>query len=401
MKRFDELLGMRHYWTLDPAITFLNHGSFGACPRVVIEEQSRLRAEMEREPVRFLWREIEGRIDSARAVLARFLNVEADGLGFVTNATGAVNAVVRSLELSAGDELLTTSHGYNACRNVLNEAARRSGARVVVAEIPFPISDSSVVKAAVLDAVTARTRLVLLDHITSPTALVFPVEEIVRELESRGVRVMVDGAHAPGMLPLNPAALGASYYTGNLHKWVCAPKGAAFIYVKAECRDGLHPATLSHGYNTPRAGRSHFHDEFDWQGTMDVTSWLTVPAAIAFCDGLLPGGFPALMRRNHELVVAARRMLCERLNVETPCPEAMIGCMATLPLPERFQQGSGDSRGIISRFDPLQTLLFEKHEIEVPLIRFGPSSRRWFRISAHAHNASEDYERLAAALAAC
>jgi isopenicillin-N epimerase len=356
---------------------------------------------MEREPVRFLWREIEARIDTARATLAQFLNAEKDGLGFVTNATSAVNAVVRSLELRPGDELLTTSHGYNACRNILTEAARLADARVVVAEIPFPISDSGVVKSAVLNAVTNRTRLVLIDHVTSPTALVFPVEEIVRELETRDVRVIVDGAHAPGMLPLNLAALGASYYTGNLHKWVCAPKGAAFICAKAACRDGLHPATLSHGYNTPRAGRSRFHDEFDWQGTMDVTSWLSVPAAIAFCEALLPGGFPALMQRNHELVTTARRMLCERLEIEAPCPESMIGCMATLPLPERFQNTAGESRAVISRFDPLQTLLFEKHGIEMPLIRFGPEARRWFRISAHAHNALEDYERLASALADC
>ena len=396
--QFGGVLEMRHHWTLDPAITFLNHGSFGACPRVVLEEQTRLRAEMEREPVRFLWREIEGRIDTARAALARFLQTDVDGLGFVANATGAVNAVVRSLELRPGDELLTTSHGYNACRNVLAEAARRADARVVVADVPFPISDYAAVKSAVLNAVTSRTRFVLLDHITSPTALVFPVEELVVELESRGVRVMVDGAHAPGMLPLNLAALGASYYTGNLHKWVCAPKGAAFIYAKAECRDGLHPATLSHGYNTPRAGRTHFHDEFDWQGTMDVTSWLSVPAAISFCEGLLPGGFPALMQRNHELVTAARRMLCGRLGIEAPCPQSMIGCMATLPLPERFQNADGESRAVISRFDPLQTWLFEKHGIEMPLIRFGPAARRWFRISAHAHNTLEDYERLAGAL---
>ena len=388
----------RQHWLLDEGITFLNHGSFGACPRVVLAGQTRLREEMEREPVRFLWREIEQRIDAARSVLARFLGADADDVAFVTNATGAVNAVVRSLELQAGDELLVPDHGYNACRNVLEEAARRSGARVVVAAVPFPISGPEAVTAAVLGAVTERTRFVLIDHITSPTALVFPVEEMVRALESRGITVMVDGAHAPGMLPLNLRELGASYYTGNLHKWVCAPKGAAFIYARRDRQAGLHPATLSHGYNTPREGRSQFHDEFDWQGTLDVTAWLSVPAAIAFCEGLMPGGFPALMRRNHELAVAARTLLCERLGVAAPCPESMLGSMATLPLPERFQDGDTNSRSVIARFDPLQSRLFETHKIEVPLIRFGSPARRWFRISAHAHNGLADYERLAAAL---
>ena len=388
----------RQHWLLDEDITFLNHGSFGACPRVVLAEQTRLREEMEREPVRFLWREIEQRIDAARSVLARFVGADADDVAFVTNATGAVNSVVRSLELQAGDEVLIPNHGYNACRNVLEEAARRSGARVVVAAVPFPIDGPEAVTAAVLGAVTVRTRLVLIDHITSPTALVFPVEEIVRTLEARGIPVMVDGAHAPGMLPLNLRELGASYYTGNLHKWVCAPKGAAFIFARRDRRAGLHPATLSHGYNTPREGRSQFHDEFDWQGTVDVTAWLSVPAAIAFCEGLMPGGFPALMRRNHELAVAARTLLCERLGVAAPCPESMLGSMATLPLPQRFQDGDMTSRAVIARFDPLQSRLFESHKIEVPLIRFGSPARRWFRVSAHAHNGLADYERLAAAL---
>jgi isopenicillin-N epimerase len=390
----------RQHWLLDEQIAFLNHGSFGACPREVLAEQSRLREEMEREPLQFLWREIEGRIDAARVVLADFLGADADELAFVTNATGAVNAVVRSLELNAGDDLLTTNHGYNACVNVLEEVARRSGARVVVAHVPFPISSAAEATAAVLGSVTDRTRLVLLDHVTSPTALVFPVEEIVRALEPRGIPVLVDGAHAPGMLPLNLGALGASFYTGNLHKWVCAPKGAAFIFVRRDRQSGIHPATLSHGYNTPREGRSIFHDEFDWQGTLDVTPWLCVPTALQFCVRLMPGGLTEMMARNRSMAIAARRSLCERLGVQAPCPESMLGSMATLPLPERFQDGAGESRAVISRFDPLQTHLFERHKIEVPLIRFGSPPRRWFRISAHVHNEMADYERLATALSA-
>ena len=390
---------LRKYWLLEDGLAFLNHGSFGACPRVVMEEQSRLRAEMERNPVRFLWREIGERLDAARAELARFVGADAEELAFVPNATTAVNSVLRSLELQPGDELIATDHGYNACGNILAECARRTGAKVFTARIPFPIRGPEQAVAAILSAVTPRTRFVLVDHVTSPTALVLPVAEIIREVEPRGIAVFVDGAHAPGMLPLDLRALQPSFYTGNLHKWVCAPRGAGFLFVRQDRQQGVHPATISHGYNTPREGRSQFHDEFDWQGTLDVTAWLTVPAAIRFGARLLPGGWPALMRHNHELALAARRLLCERLGIEPPCPDAMLGSMAALPLPGALQEKNpGESRAVIARFDPLQSALLEQHCIEVPIVRWGAPARRWFRISAHAYNSPDEYERLADAL---
>ncbi len=390
---------LRQHWQLEEGLTFLNHGSFGACPRVVVEEQTRLRTEMEKNPVRFLWREIEGRLDAARGEVARFVGADAAELAFVPNATSAVNAVLRSFPFQPGDEILVTDHGYNACNNIATECAARSGAKVVVAHLPFPIASPEQALDAILSSITSQTRLVLVDHVTSPTALVLPVAEIIRELEPRGIAVLVDGAHAPGMLPLEVGALRPSFYTGNLHKWVCAPRGTGFLFARSDRQQGLHPAAISHGYNTSRAGRSPFHDEFDWQGTFDMSAWLAVPAAIRFCENLLPGGWPALMRHNHNLACTARRVVCERLRVEPPSPETMLGSMATLSLPESLQErNAGGSRSVITRFDPLQSHLLQQDSIEVPAVRWGAPARRWIRISAHAYNTLNEYERLADAI---
>jgi isopenicillin-N epimerase len=382
-------------WLLDPEVTFLNHGSFGACPRALIAKQNEFREQMEREPVSFLWRKLDEPLDAARNAVARLINSDPRDVVFVTNATSAVNAVLRSHEFAVGDELLTTDHLYNACGNVLTEVARRAGGRVVVAPVPFPIDRAEQVIEAVLASVTSRTRLALLDHVTSPTALIFPITELVRELERRDIPTLVDGAHAPGMLPIDVAAIGASYYTGNLHKWLCAPRGTGFLHIRSDRQDGIHPAVISHGYNTHRPGRTAFHERFDWQGTGDVTGWLCAGHAIQWCSSLFPGGLSELMQRNRDLTLAARRLLCERLSIEPPCPESMLGSMATLPLPAPFASRPGGIRS-----DPDQAALFHKHRIEVPFLTWGNPPRRWFRISAQAYNSLDDYERLAQALLA-
>jgi isopenicillin-N epimerase len=349
---------------------------------------------MERQPVQFLWRDLPDLLDAAREDLARFLQADADDLVFVANATAGVNAVVRSLRLSPGDELLTTDHDYNACRNVLIEAASRAGASVVVARVPFPLRDESQIVDSILAAVTPRTRLAMIDHLTSPTALVFPIAKIVRALEARGVETLVDGAHAPGAVALDLGSLRPAYYTGNLHKWVCAPKGAAFLWARPDRQDGLRPAIISHGENTRRPGRSSFHDRFDWPGTLDPTAWLSVPAALRFGATLYPGGWEELRHRNHTLAVAARTMLAERLRVEFPSPKELLACMATLILPETLQDPPPDA----SRFDPVQSQLHAEHRIEVPIVRWGEPRRRSVRISAQVYNSIEDYELLAGAL---
>jgi len=385
--------GWAALWPLDPAVTFLNHGSYGACPRAVLDHQAALRAEMEAEPVRFLGRELDDRLDAARAALAAFVRADADDLAFVANATGGVNAVLRSLRLSSGDELLTTDHAYQACRNTLDFVAERTGARVVVATIPFPVAVSRAIVDAVLEKVTPRTRLALLDHVTSPTGLVLPVEPLVAELAARGVKSVIDGAHAPGMVPLDLGRLGAAYYSANCHKWLCTPKGSAFLWVRRDLQADVHPLTISHGAKGERPGRSRFRLEFDWTGTQDPTAWLTVPMAIDYLGGLVPGGWPALMARNRALALEARRLLCEAVGTPPACPDEMIGSIASVRLP--------DSPVLDTRWrarDPIQGRLFEAWGIEVPIMRWPGPPRRLIRISAQLYNRVEHYTRLAEAL---
>ena len=385
----------RGLWRLDPAIAFLNHGSFGACPASVLDEQQHLRERMERRPVQFLAREIGGLLDGARTSLAEFLSADPADLVFVPNATAGANAVLRSLRLEPGDELLTTNHAYNAIGNALRFAAERAGARAVVAQVPFPIDSPERVVERVLGSVTSRTRLAVLDHVTSPTALVFPIERLVAALAERGIDTLVDGAHAPGMLPVDLRALGATYYAGNCHKWLCAPKGAGFLYVRRDKHALIRPLAISHGANLPITSRSRYHLEFDWTGTDDPTPYLCVPAAIRFLGGLLPGGWPALRSRNRELALEARRRLCAGLGIDPPCPEEMIGSMATLPL----SFGSAEPPSTPLYADPLQQTLLERHSIEVPIFPWPNPPRRLLRISAQLYNSIDEYDRLAAAVA--
>ncbi len=377
-------------WTLDPSVVYLNHGSFGATPRSVLERQSELRAQLEGEPVRFFDRDLEGFLDGVRGTLGAMLGADPDDLAAVPNATSGVNTVVRSLDFSPGDELLTTDHAYNACENALRYVASRTGARVVRAKVPFPLPGPETVVEAVLAAVTPRTRLALLDHVTSQTGLVFPVERLVSLLQGRGVDVLVDGAHAPGMVPVQLDALGAAYYTANCHKWLCTPKGAAFLHVRRDRQQHIHPLTISHGLNTARTDRSHFRLEFDWCGTDDPTAWLCIPASLKALGALAPGGLPQVMAQNHALAVSARRTLCEALGIPPPCPEDMLGSLAAVPLPP----GDGRPRPPPG-LDPLQDALFQRKSIEVPVFNWPVAPARCLRVSAQLYNAPAQYAYLA------
>ncbi len=341
--------------------------------------------EMEREPVDFLAVRLQGRLNSAREALAAFLGADAADLAFVTNATAGVNAVLRSLTFEPDDELLTTSHCYAACRKTIDYIAARSGATVVVATLPFPLRDDGEVIEAVLKCASPRTRLAVLDHVTSPTALVLPVARLIQELRSRGIETLVDGAHAPGMVPLALSELGAAYYTGNAHKWLCAPKGAAFLHVRRDRQPGLHPLVISHGYTLG------FHAEFDWTGTSDPTPWLCIPEAIRYMGGLLPGGWPELMARNRTLALQGRDVLCAALVLESAAPDVMIGSMASIPLPAAAPGSPAarlDSDALCEWFRArgIRTWLYPH---PLPLLR----------ISAQLYNNLDQYRELAKLLA--
>ncbi len=370
---------------LDPKITHLNHGAFGACPRPVLDHQSELRARIERDPTQFFVHELEPLLDEVRSVVADLVGAHPDDIALVTNATHGTNVVLASIDLSPGDEVLFTSHGYNAVNNAALRWAARAGAHARAVVVPFPIAGPEAVVDAVASALGPKTKLVVVDHVTSPSALVLPVREIVAACRARGVEVLVDAAHAPGMVPMALDAIGAGYTTGNLHKWICAPRGAAFLHVRSDLRDRVQPLVTSHGRSSPRTDRSRFLLEFDWTGTDDPTALLAVPRAIETVSALDEGGLPGVMRENRELVLAARTLVASRLGLTVPCPDAMIGSMAALLLPDDPDCPA----------DRLWRRLHDVHRIQAVVFGFPTAERRTLRISAQRYNRIAEYERLA------
>lgn len=388
---------LRAHWGLDPLVTLLNHGSFGACPRSVLAAQQVWRDRMERNPVDFFQRQLEPALDVVRDALSAELGCAPGELVFVPNATSAVNAVLRSFPFAPGDELLITDHGYNACNNTARAVAEEAGARVVVAKLPFPVGSAEELSDAVLAALTPRTRLALLDHITSPTALRLPLETLVPVLAARGCEVLVDGAHAPGQLALDFAALGAAFSTGNAHKWLCAPKGAAYLHVRANWHERVWPWVVTHAVNSVREGRPRWLEAFDWPGTDDPSAVLSIPAAIDFLAGLHPGGLAEHRERNHALALRGRDLLCEAFGVAPPAPDELLGSMAVVPLPDAPRDPP--PRGAL-QMGPLQQALYERARIEVPIVSWPTPRSRLLRVSAQAYNDVADFELLARELAA-
>ena len=380
-------------WTLDPGVLHLNHGSFGAAPRSVLAAQQRWRDLLEVNPDAFIHEHYQPALDASRVRLAEFVGADPEGLVFVNNATAGVNAVIRSLEpmLGANDEIVVTNHTYNACRNAAVVSTDRVGARVVTASFPFPLANPEEVTAGILAAVTDRTKLVIIDAITSPTGLVLPIDDIVARLEP-DIHVLVDAAHAPGMIDFDISALGASYVTANCHKWICAPKGSAFLHVREDRRGGIYAPVISHGYNGAWPGTGgHIHRQFDWTGTHDPTAWFVIQDAIDKIATLQPDGWEGVRRTNRNLCLAGRDIVLSALGIDPPAPDSMIGSIASIPVPDP-EEMSDDI------FDPLMIALRSKWSIEVPVFAWPQTPNRLLRISAHQYNSLDEYERLAEAL---
>jgi isopenicillin-N epimerase len=391
------------HWGLDPSITFLNHGSCGACPRPVLVAQQAWRDAMEAEPIDFLGRQLPVLMDRTRAALAAFLGADGDDLVFVPNATAGISTVLRSVRFRPGDELLATSLEYNASLNALRYAAERDDARIVIANVALPVLNPDAVVAGVLACVTPRTKLALISHITSPTGVILPIAELVREMDRRGVDTLVDGAHGPGMVPIHLDALGAAYYTGNGHKWLSAPKGSGFLHVRRDRQSAIRPLAIGHGANDPRTDRSRFRLEHDVMATQDPTPYLGMGAAITFMGSLLPGGWPALMDANHALALEARDVLRDALDVEPLVIDDMVGSLVAVPL---WRPGWAPPHGTGA---VIHERLFHEHRIEVPIYEVptpstagdgSAESITFVRISAQHYNSIEQYRRLAPILVA-
>ena len=390
----EDVLYRPELWSLDPDVLHLNHGSFGACPSRILERNTQLRQQMESNTSRFFEQELPELLETAREALGLFLGAPAQDLVFVDNATTGVSTVLANLDLTDGDRILVTDHGYNACSNAARYFANRASAEIDVINLRFPGSDANEIVEEILGACTAHTRLLLIDHITSPTALIMPLEVIIPAVQQRGIQVLVDGAHAPGMLPLRLTELGADYYTGNCHKWMCTPKGSALLYVRRDRQQQIKPLAISHGANSTRRDRSRFRLEADWTGTSDPTPYLCVPHAIKEMASLYPGGWADLRSKNRELALQGRDMLLEVTGEAAPCPDEMISHLAGILLPEDTTPYEGFYE------DPLQDALIAEHAVQVPIMRWPALKARILRISAQAYNSPAQFEHLASALKA-
>ncbi len=379
---------VRRCFFLEEGMTFLNHGSFGATPRSILQAQNEWRVFFERQPLRFVIDTLPGALREAAANLAAFVGAEGEDLVFVDNATSGANSVLRSFPFEPGDEILCTDHSYGAVLRTLEYVCDRTGAQLKTVSVPYPIDSPEQVVEAVEGGFSPRTRMAVLDHITSATGLIFPIQDLVALCRARGVPVLVDGAHGPGMVALDLPAMGADWYTGNCHKWMCSPKGCAFLWANPQsdvARKDLHPPVISHFLGQGLC------PEFDFVGTRDYSAFLAIGATLEFLRGL---GAERIRQHNHELALEGTRHVAGRLGAELTAPPSMVGSMASFPwVGPRDQELETTPEGALL----LRSMLWDEHRTEVSVTAFG--DRFWVRLCAHVYNEMADYEGLADALA--
>lgn len=368
------------HFQVRPDITFLNHGSFGACPRPVFATYQQWQSALEADPVEFLGRRIDDLLREARLPLAAYLGTQADHLVFVPNTTAGVNIVARSLQLGPGDEVLATDHEYGASDRTWRFLCTQRGMSYINQPIPLPLESEEEMVEQFWQGVTPRTKVIFISHITSPTALIFPVAKICQRAREAGILTVIDGAHAPGQIPLNLEEIGADFYIGNCHKWLCAPKGSAFLYASPEHQALLQPLIVSWGYESLKPGISSFQDYFGWVGTDDPAAFLSVPSAIAFQQ---EHNWDAVRAACHELAASARQEIASLLGTQLICSDTWWSQMCTIQVPD------GDSLA-------LQRTLRETWHIEMPVVVW--NNHRYIRLSIQGYNSPADVERLLTAL---
>lgn len=368
---------------LDPSVTFLNHGSFGATPKPVFEEYQRWQREMEKQPVEFLGRRITGLMAESRAALGDYLGTHADNLVYTQNVTISLNIVARSLELGPGDEVLTTDHEYGAIDRTWRFLSGEQGFRYVNRHVELPLTSTGKFVEDFWNGVTKNTRVICLSHITSPTAIIFPVEEIIRRAREAGILTVIDGAHVPGQLPLHLDSLGADFYGGNLHKWLCAPKGAGFLYARPEVQHLLKPLVVSWGYESEFPSGSNFIDHHEWWGTRDMAAFLSAPAAIRFQD---ENKWDEVRDSCHELAAYAQNRICDLTGLAAlhPSTDAWFRQMVCAPLPADADVAS------------LKNRLYNEYRIEVPVHEW--NGNKLTRVSVQGYNTKYDIDKLISAL---
>tara|TARA_B100001175_G_scaffold90931_1_gene76744 strand:+ start:9595 stop:10788 length:1194 start_codon:yes stop_codon:yes gene_type:complete len=380
-------------WSLDQDIVFLNHGSFGAVPKAVLEEQERIRKAMERDPVFFVEKESRDLWYDSIIEMSKFLNADPEGMTFVTNATTGVNTVLRSLELFPGDEIIVPDHAYQACRNAVDFVTARSGAKTIVVKIPFRIKSESEIIDPIMSAISERTVLVMIDTVSSPTGIRMPFENLVEQIQARNVDVLVDAAHGPGIVPIDIRKMNPAYITGNCHKWICSPKGSAFLHIRVDKRDKIKPLSIGHGYSSELSPLGKFRHEFDWPGTRDPSPWICIPFALKYLEKQVKGGWEGIMNKNNEMALYGRELLCNALETTPPTPDSMISSMSSIEFPWSDNIGPTPIDG-----DPVHNTLYDEYRIQVPVMSWPNHDRKYIRISAQIYNCKEEYEYLSEAL---
>jgi isopenicillin-N epimerase len=371
---------LKNQFLLDRNVIFLNHGSFGACAKPVYEDLLNWQLQMEREPVKFFEETIFDALKKSRQTLGNYLNCPADDLVYFQNPTTAVNAVARSLKLEPRGEVLSTNHIYGALDLTWKYICEKNGAKFVKADIAFPIQSKDEFLNSFFKAVTSKTRVIFLSHITSMTAMIFPVEEVVEFAWENNILSIIDGAHVPGHIPLNINTLNPDIYTGACHKWMCSPKGASFLYVKREMQENIHPLVVSWGWESENPGDSQFLDWHEWQGTRDMSAFLTIPAVVKFMDD---NDWPNVSRKCREMVIQTRNQLLNYLNISLPCPNDWLGQMASIPLP-------------FNAAVEIKNVLLNKYHIQVPIFTW--EGKVYLRYSIQAYNSESDLEKLFSAI---